>query len=128
MDFHRAVISPHILAELEAEGEIHVALVYRGTAENAQKFISAQEKYLTELAAENEKENENTGKPEIPQNSTESEIAEDNTSEDNSRENNSEIDKVIIDPTENSENTSENNSDNSNIDSETEVNSNGESV
>ena len=45
----------NILAELEAEGEIHVALVYRGTAENAQKFISAQEKLLTELAAENEK-------------------------------------------------------------------------
>ena len=27
----------NILAELEAQGEIHVALVYRGTAENAQK-------------------------------------------------------------------------------------------
>lgn len=57
----------NILAELEAEGEIHVALVYRGTAENAQKFISAQEKHLTELAAENEKENENIGKPEVPE-------------------------------------------------------------
>ncbi len=116
----------NILAELEAEGEIHVALVYRGTAENAQKFISAQEKFLEELATEkdNEKENENTGKPEVPQNTSESEIAESNTSEDNSRENNSEIDKVIIDPTENSENTSENNSENSN----SEVNSNGESV
>ncbi len=118
----------NILAELEAEGEIHVALVYRGTAENARKFISAQEKYLTELAAENEKENENTGKSEIPQNSSESKAAENNTSEDNSGKGNSEIDKVIIDPAENSENTSENNSDNSNIDSETEVNSNGESV
>lgn len=110
----------NILAELETEGEIHVALVYRGTAENAQKFISAQEKHLTELAAENEKENENTGKPEVPQNTSESEAAENNTSEDNSRENNSEIDKVIIEP--------ENNSDNSDIDSETEVNSNGEFV
>ncbi len=118
----------NILAELEAEGEIHVALVYRGTAENARKFISAQEKYLTELAAENEKENENTGKSEIPQNSSESKAAENNTSEDNSGKGNSEIDKVIIDPAENSENTSENNSDNSNIDPETEVNSNGESV
>ncbi len=115
----------NILAELEAEGEIHVALVYRGTAENAHKFILAQEKYLTELAAENEKENENTGKPEVPQNISESEVAENNTSEDNSRENNSEIDKVIIDPEDNSdENNSEKNSDNS----ETEVNSNGESV
>lgn len=117
----------NILAELEAEGEIHVALVYRGTAENAQKFITAQEKYLTELAAgkENEKENENTGKPEIPENSSESEIAENNTSEDNSRENNSEIDKVIIEPENNS---NENNSDNSDSNPETEVTSNAESV
>ncbi len=119
----------NILAELEAEGEIHVALVYRGTAENAQKFISAQEKFLEELATEKDNEKENINKPEVPQEpttqvSTESEIAEDNTSEDNSRKNNSEIDKVIIDPEDNSENTSENNSDNS----ETEVNSNGESV
>ena len=45
----------NILAELEAEGEIHVALVYRGTAENAQKFISAQEKLLEELTSEDEK-------------------------------------------------------------------------
>ena len=115
----------NILAELEAEGEIHVALVYRGTAENAQKFISAQEKLLTELAAENEKENENIGKPEVPQNTSESEIAESNTSEDNSRENNSDIDKVIIEPENNS---NENNSDNSDSKSETEVNSNAESV
>ena len=118
----------NILAELEAEGEIHVALVYRGTTENAQKFISAQEKYLEELALKNEKENENTDKPEIPQNPSESEIAENNSSENNSGEsapeNNSGIDKIIIDPKDNSEK----NSDNSNIDSETEVNSNGESV
>ncbi len=122
----------NILAELEAEGEIHVALVYRGTAENAQKFISAQEKLLTELAAENEKENENTGKPEVPQNTSESKAAENNTSEDNSRESNSEIDKVIIDPENNSErnseNVSEDNSDNSDSNSETEVTSNAESV
>ena len=122
----------NILAELEAEGEIHVALVYRGTAENAQKFISAQEKLLTELAAENEKENKNTGKPEVPQKTSESEAAENNTSEDNSRENNSEIDKVIIDPEsssdDNSENVSEDNSDNSDSNSETEVTSDAESV
>ena len=109
----------NILAELEAEGEIHVALVYRGTAENAQKFISAQEKLLTELAAENEKENENTGKPEVPQNTSESKAAENNTSEDNSRESNSER---------NSENVSEDNSDNSDSNSETEVTSDAESV
>lgn len=114
----------NILAELEAEGEIHVALVYRGTAENAQKFISAQEKLLTELAAENEKENENTSKPEVPQNTSESEIAEDNTSEDNSHENNSEIDKVIIDHENNSDTNSESISEISNP----EVTSDAESV
>ncbi len=113
----------NILAELEAEGEIHVALVYRGTAENAQKFISAQEKFLEELATEKDNEKENINKLEVPQNTSESEVAENNTSEDNS-----EIDKVIIDPAENSENTSENNSDNSDSNSETEVNSDAESV
>lgn len=118
----------NILAELEAEGEIHVALVYRGTAENAQKFISAQEKYLTELAAENEKENENIGKPEVPENSSESEVAENNISKDNSRENNSEIDKVIIDPENSSDTNSENVSENTSDNTETEVNSDAESV
>ncbi len=48
----------NILAELEADGEIHVALVYRGSAENAQKFILAQEKLLEELISEDEKEQE----------------------------------------------------------------------
>lgn len=115
----------NILAELEAEGEIHVALVYRGTAENAQKFISAQEKYLEELALKNEKENENTDKPEVPQKPTQSEIAEDKNSAGNSGENNSEIDKIIIDPENNSDTQSENNSDDN---SETEVTSSGESV
>jgi len=115
----------NILAELEADGEIHISLVFRGTAENAQKFISAQEKLLTELAAENEKENENTGKPEVPQNTSENEAAENNISEDNSRENNSEIDKVIIEPENNS---NKNNSDNSDSDPETEVTSDAESV
>lgn len=37
-----------IVAELEAEGEIHAALVYRGEAAEAQKFIEAQEKALAE--------------------------------------------------------------------------------
>lgn len=117
----------NILAELEAEGEIHVALVYRGTAENAQKFISAQEKYLQEVALkqENEKQ-ENSGKPEVSQKpttqvSSQSEITEDKNSEGNSGENNSEIDKVIIEPEDSSENNSDNNS-------ETEVTSDAESV
>lgn len=97
----------NVLAELEAEGEIHVALVYRGTAENAQKFISAQEKLLTELAAENEKENENTSKPEVPQNSSESKITENNSSEDNSHENNSDTNSESISEISNPEVTSD---------------------
>ena len=36
----------NILSQLEAEGEIHVALVYRGTPENCAKFIEAQAKIL----------------------------------------------------------------------------------
>ncbi len=118
----------NILAELEAEGEIHVALVYRGTPENAQKFISAQEKYLEELALTNEKE-ENSSKPEVPQKPSQSEIAENTNTEENSDESvpegNSGIDKIIIDPEDNSNTQSENNSDDN---SGTEVTSNGESV
>ena len=114
----------NILAELEAEGEIHVALVYRGTPENAQKFISAQEKYLEEMALTNEKE-ENSSKPEIPQKPAQSEIAENKDTEENSGdsipENNSGIDKIIIDPKDNSEKNSEDNA-------ETEVTSDAESV
>ena len=113
----------NILAELEAEGEVHVALVYRGTAENAQKFISAQEKYLTELAAENEKENENIGKPEVPEILSQSQITEEN-----SGENNSEIDKVIINPENSSDTNSESVSENTSDNTETEVTSDAESV
>ncbi len=89
----------NILAELEAEGEIHISLVYRGTAENSQKFISAQKKYLEELALKNEEENENSSEAEVPENPAQNEAAEENPGE----------------------NIDENNS-------ETEVNSNGESV
>ena len=39
-----------VLAELEAEGEIHISLVYRGTQENADKFLEAQEKILQDKA------------------------------------------------------------------------------
>lgn len=83
----------NILAELEAVGEIHVALVYRGTAENAQKFLSAQEKLLAELAESKDDEKENTSKPaqpEIPENTSQSEVAEEIPDEENSGESNSE--------------------------------------
>lgn len=38
-----------VLAELEAEGEIHLSLVYRGEQEEAQEFLAAQEKVLEEI-------------------------------------------------------------------------------
>ena len=38
-----------VLASLEADGTIHLALAYRGTSDNAAKFISAQEKTLAAL-------------------------------------------------------------------------------
>ena len=74
----------NILAELEAQGEIHVALVYRGTAENAQKFVDAQEKFLEELKAEKDDEKENNSKPEEPETLSQSEIAEETSGEENS--------------------------------------------
>jgi pilus assembly protein CpaB len=37
------------LAELEADGKLHLSLVYRGTPENAALFIAAQEKVITAL-------------------------------------------------------------------------------
>lgn len=74
----------NILAELEAQGEIHVALVYRGTAENALKFVDAQEKFLEELKAEKDDEKENNSKPEEPETLSQSEIAEETSGEENS--------------------------------------------
>lgn len=38
-----------ILAMLEADGNLHISLVYRGSKENAAKFIEAQESVLSKL-------------------------------------------------------------------------------
>ena len=38
-----------VLAELEADGKLHLALVYRGDQANAAAFITAQESVLLEL-------------------------------------------------------------------------------
>ena len=100
----------NILAELEAEGEIHVALVYRGTAENAQKFISAQEKLLEELTSEDEKENDSAEKA-AEEKELQGEIAEEEHGSEKP-----EIESVVIDP----EVTAET--------EETEVTEDGESV
>ena len=46
-----------VLAELEQDSELHLALVYRGTPENAAKFITAQDALIKELYAEPKPEN-----------------------------------------------------------------------
>lgn len=46
-----------VLVELEQDSELHLALVYRGTPENAAKFIAAQDALIEELYAEPEPEN-----------------------------------------------------------------------
>ena len=46
-----------VLAELEQDSELHLALVYRGPPENAAKFIAAQDALIEELYAEPEPEN-----------------------------------------------------------------------
>lgn len=46
-----------VLAELEQDSELHLALVYRGTPENAARFIAAQDTLIEELYAEPEPEN-----------------------------------------------------------------------
>lgn len=49
-----------VLAELEQDSELHLALVYRGTPENAAKFIEAQDALIEELYAEPEEEEDST--------------------------------------------------------------------
>ena len=45
-----------ILAMLEADGNLHISLVYRGSKENAVKFIEAQQAVLTKLYPSAEEE------------------------------------------------------------------------
>ena len=104
----------NILAELEAEGEIHISLVYRGTAENAQKFISAQESLLEELISENEKEKD-TAEGAAQEKELQSEAAEKKHESEKPK-----IESVVIIPETTEETTAET--------EETEVTANAESV
>ena len=65
-----------ILAGLEAEGTIHLSLVYRGTAQNAEKFIEAQDLILEELEAAREAELEGA---DTEEEDTVEEMGEENT-------------------------------------------------
>lgn len=77
------LVSPEqskVLAELEADGKLHLSLVYRGTPANTAKFITAQEEtnealYPTEQ--EDAAQDQTTGTEEAaPQQTSESEVAE----------------------------------------------------
>ena len=115
-----------ILAELEAEGEIHISLVYRGTADNAQKFIAAQEKLLTELAEAEKEKSEKAEDVTVPAEPTEPTDTEDTIPEDvpveGEEENSPVIDTVIINTPEETETTESTEA------VETEVTTDGESV
>lgn len=50
-----------LLARLEAEGEIHLSLVFRGEAEKASEFIEAQDQVLDEMKAEEEADTQGDG-------------------------------------------------------------------
>lgn len=47
-----------LLADLEAKGKIHAALVYRGAREQSQVFLDVQDAYIEELLKEDEEEKE----------------------------------------------------------------------
>ena len=115
-----------ILAELEAEGEIHISLVYRGTADNAQKFIAAQEKLLTELIEAEDEKSEKADDVTVPTEPTEPIDTEDAIPEDvlteDEGENSPVIDTVIIDTPEETETSDEGET------LEAEVTTDGESV
>ena len=50
-----------LLARLEAEGEIHLSLVFRGEAEKASEFIEAQDQVLDEMKVEEEADTQGDG-------------------------------------------------------------------
>ncbi len=73
-----------ILARLEAEGEIHLSLVFRGEAEKAKEFIEAQDQVLEEIEKTEdslvEKSNVTGQKEEQSKNHQDSDEPEDNDS------------------------------------------------
>ncbi len=67
-----------VLAELEQDSKIHLALVYRGTQDAAAEFIAAQDALIEELYAEPEEETESEVTDPAPTNAAESEVTQDN--------------------------------------------------
>ncbi|MFI3238906.1 MAG: RcpC/CpaB family pilus assembly protein [Lachnospiraceae bacterium] len=72
-----------LIAELEQTGKIHCALVYRGSAENAQLFLDEQDRVLEELYPTVEESEENTDEEstENTQDETQQETTETTTTE-----------------------------------------------
>lgn len=66
-----------ILAMLEADGNLHISLVYRGSKENANKFVKTQEYILTKLYPSSEENADKT--TEEKQKSSESEESTEQT-------------------------------------------------
>lgn len=60
----------NILASLEADGESHLSLVYRGETKNAKKFLDVQDKVLGELYLDEKSTTEQTVKEEYTTEST----------------------------------------------------------
>lgn len=71
------LVSPEqskVLAELEADGKLHLSLVYRGTKENAAQFLGAQAETLLELyPPEPEPQEEQSGEDSAPADPAETE-------------------------------------------------------
>jgi pilus assembly protein CpaB len=70
-----------VLAELEQDAKIHLALVYRGTQEVAAEFITAQDALIEELYADPEENAEDTPESEVADPTAapaESEVSPDN--------------------------------------------------
>jgi pilus assembly protein CpaB len=55
-----------LLADLENKGKLHVTLVYRGSKEQAQKFLDVQDKYIAGLQKGSGTQAEVTTMPETP--------------------------------------------------------------
>lgn len=77
------LVSPEqsrVLAELEADGKLHLSLVYRGTPANAAKFIEEQDRVVAELyPIEQPEDNASAPESQGTQESTVSEKPEEST-------------------------------------------------
>lgn len=71
-----------LLARLEAEGEIHLSLVFRGEADKASEFIKAQDQVLDEMKAEEETVIQEDGEMQSVMNAEEQESTEEKTKTD----------------------------------------------